>query len=90
MVGTALARAVWPGKTEEFAKEVSKRRSDIFSYMIFLRVTPILPNTFINVVAPIVKLPLLPFILGKASTADCDCSHTIDCPPVILLGCSLL
>lgn len=34
------------------------------NYILFLRVTPLLPNTFINVCSPIVGVPLLPFALG--------------------------
>ena len=36
----------------------------IFSYIIFLRITPFLPNWFINVVSPIISVPLTPFYLG--------------------------
>lgn len=32
--------------------------------MIFLRVTPILPNWFINIVAPVIDVPLATFWLG--------------------------
>ena len=41
------------------------RRRELLNYIIFLRVTPILPNTFINVASPIVGVPLAPFALGK-------------------------
>lgn len=37
----------------------------MLSYIVFLRVTPILPNTFINVASPVVRVPLMPFIVGK-------------------------
>lgn len=32
--------------------------------MIFLRVTPFLPNWFINLTAPVIGVPLKPFALG--------------------------
>ena len=35
-----------------------------FSYIIFLRITPFLPNWFINVVSPIIGVPLIPFYFG--------------------------
>jgi len=63
-VGRGLARAFWPEKVEAFGREVQKRKHDMLSYIIFLRVTPILPNTFINVASPVVRVPLLPFIAG--------------------------
>lgn len=37
----------------------------MFSYIVFLRVTPILPNTFINMASPVVGVPVLPFIAGQ-------------------------
>lgn len=119
LLGKQLAHAVWPGKLEKFAAEVSQqqhswqaggaglrtpsaapcmqcvasvpwhmsigghvsygwavrpcccfhvqvsaRRRDMLNYIVFLRVTPILPNTFINVASPIVGVPLAPFTLG--------------------------
>ena len=32
--------------------------------MIFLRITPILPNWFINIASPVLDVPLRPFFLG--------------------------
>lgn len=37
--------------------QVAKRREGLLNYMLFLRVTPTLPNTFINVASPIVDVP---------------------------------
>ncbi|KAK9845737.1 hypothetical protein WJX81_000915 [Elliptochloris bilobata] len=64
LIGKALAQAVWPDRLEAFADEVRKRRGDLLNYIVFLRVTPLLPNTFINVCAPIVRVPLPHFALG--------------------------
>jgi uncharacterized membrane protein YdjX (TVP38/TMEM64 family) len=36
----------------------------LFYYIFFLRVTPILPNWFINIASPVVDVPILPFFLG--------------------------
>lgn len=62
--GRPIALAVWRGRLRSFAAEVAARKGDLLAYMIFLRVTPILPNTFINVASPIVGVPLMPFALG--------------------------
>eukprot|EP00898_Chlorokybus_atmophyticus_P006046 jgi/Chlat1/6442/Chrsp45S09066 len=43
---------------------VSRHHSSLFSYMLFLRVTPLLPNTFINVASPIVGVPYRHFLTG--------------------------
>lgn len=37
--------------------QVTKRREKLLNYMLFLRVTPTLPNTFINLASPIVDVP---------------------------------
>lgn len=44
--------------------EVAARRGALLRYMLFLRLTPLLPNTFINVASPIVGVPLHVFALG--------------------------
>lgn len=36
---------------------MAKRRQKLLNYMLFLRVTPTLPNTFINFASPIVDVP---------------------------------
>ena len=35
-----------------------------FSYIIFLRITPFLPNWFINLVSPVIGVRLAPFWIG--------------------------
>ncbi len=62
--GKALVYALWPDKLGHFGAEVRKRQGSLISYIILLRVTPVLPNTFINVASPMVDLPLPPFMLG--------------------------
>ena len=64
LVGRRLVHALWPRKIEQYAAEVQRRRADLLNYVIFLRVTPVLPNTFVNVASPIVGVPLAPFMLG--------------------------
>ncbi|KAL0022440.1 hypothetical protein WJX79_000626 [Trebouxia sp. C0005] len=62
--GKALVYALWPDKLGHFGAEVRKRQGNLLSYVILLRATPVLPNTFINVASPMVDLPLPPFMLG--------------------------
>lgn len=45
--------------------EVRSRRSSLLGYMLFLRLTPLLPNVFINLASPIVGVPLHTFALGE-------------------------
>lgn len=46
--------------------QVAKRRKGLLNYMLFLRVTPTLPNTFINVASPIVAVPFHIFFLATS------------------------
>ena len=58
VIGRPLVHALWPERTEKFRKQVAARRGQLFNYLLFLRLTPVLPNTFINVASPIVGVPL--------------------------------
>lgn len=46
--------------------QVAKRRDRLLNYMLFLRLTPTLPNTFINVASPIVDVPYHIFFLATS------------------------
>lgn len=43
---------------------VNKHRDNLFNYMLFLRMTPLLPNWFINLASPVIGVPIAPFTLG--------------------------
>ena len=45
-------------------EELRRRRGYVLQYVIFMRVTYILTNTAVNVLAPIVNVPLRHFALG--------------------------
>ena len=45
--------------------KVEAQRGNLLSYIIFLRITPFLPNWFINIVSPVIGVPLLPFWVGS-------------------------
>lgn len=65
LFGRPVARAIWRERLDHFSSEVSRQNHDLLSYIIFLRVTPVLPNVFINVASPIVGVPLWEFFLGE-------------------------
>ncbi|KAL0296346.1 UNVERIFIED_CONTAM: putative membrane protein [Sesamum radiatum] len=48
IIGRPLVFSLWPDKLVFFQAQVAKRRERLLNYMLFLRVTPTLPNTFIN------------------------------------------
>ncbi|TVU28085.1 hypothetical protein EJB05_19593 [Eragrostis curvula] len=66
LVGKPLVFSLWPDKLSFFQKQVGKRREKLLNYMLFLRVTPTLPNTFINFASPIVDVPYHIFFLATA------------------------
>lgn len=63
-IGRPIAFWLWPDKLKFFCDEVAKRKSRLLNYMLFLRITPTLPNTFINVSSPIVGIPFATFFLA--------------------------
>lgn len=64
LIGRPLVFSLWPDKLVFFQAQVAKRRQNLLNYMLFLRVTPTLPNTFINVASPIVDVPYHIFFLA--------------------------
>ncbi|KAH7431549.1 hypothetical protein KP509_08G054800 [Ceratopteris richardii] len=62
--GAPLAVWLWPQQIHFFRAEVAKREGRLLNYMLFLRVTPTLPNTFINFASPIVNIPYHTFFLA--------------------------
>ncbi|KAI4328054.1 hypothetical protein L6164_020447 [Bauhinia variegata] len=64
LIGRPLLFSLWPDKLKFFQAQVAKRRKGLLNYMLFLRLTPTLPNTFINVASPIVDVPYHIFFLG--------------------------
>ncbi|KAK3747620.1 hypothetical protein QZH41_013668, partial [Actinostola sp. cb2023] len=64
LVGTKLVKHYIPERVEKWRAQVSHHQDDILSYIIFLRITPFLPNWFINITSPVIGVPLFPFFLG--------------------------
>lgn len=64
LLGKKLVKKFFPEKAEEWSKAVTKHKNNLLNYIIFLRVTPFLPNWFINMSAPVIGVPLVPFALG--------------------------
>lgn len=64
LVGRRLICHFWPKKTTEWTQQVEKHRHSLFSYILFLRMTPLLPNWFINLASPVIGVPIYTFALG--------------------------
>ena len=56
--GKIAIQKMVPEKIAGFRERIESNRGNLLWYMLFLRLTPILPNWFINVASPIVNVPL--------------------------------
>ncbi|KAK4252992.1 hypothetical protein QN277_010836 [Acacia crassicarpa] len=64
LIGRPIVAWLWPERLRFFQGEIAKRRDKLLNYMLFLRVTPSLPNLFINLASPIVDIPFHIFFLA--------------------------
>jgi len=64
LVGRRLVKKYLPERSASWAQKVEKQKGNILGYIIFLRITPFLPNWFINIVSPVIDVQLRPFWLG--------------------------
>ena len=44
--------------------QIRRNQDNLFYYLLFLRITPLLPNWFVNVSSPIVGVPVQQFVLA--------------------------
>jgi len=59
-----LIKKFFPDKLAIFGAEIQKHRKNIMSYLLFLRITPFLPNWFINLASPLFGVSLKTFFIG--------------------------
>lgn len=64
LLGRRLLYKYFPEKAKEWTLTVTKHRDNFFNYMLFLRMTPLLPNWFINLASPVIGVPMMPFTVG--------------------------
>ncbi|CAA3029944.1 uncharacterized membrane protein At4g09580-like [Olea europaea var. sylvestris] len=64
LIGKPIVTWLWPERLRYFQAEIAKRREKLINYMLFLKVTPTLPNLFINLASPIVDIPFHIFFLA--------------------------
>ena len=65
IVGQPLVARFAPEKAAAWREKVNENKDDLFNYVLFLRITPFLPNWFINLTGPLVGVPLAPFFWGS-------------------------
>lgn len=64
LVGRKLVQHYIPDRVNQWREQVNHHQDNLLSYIIFLRITPFLPNWFINISSPVIGVPLLPFFVG--------------------------
>lgn len=55
--GFIFSHTVAPQLVLNCWNQIAKRKDKLLNYMLFLRITPTLPNLFINLASPIVDIP---------------------------------
>lgn len=58
--------ALFSSRIGAFKAELVKHKSNMLNYMLFVRVTPVLPHWFVNVASPVVGIPFHVFLLATA------------------------
>ncbi|SCN58743.1 SNARE associated Golgi protein, putative [Plasmodium chabaudi chabaudi] len=67
MYGKSVIEYLLKDPLAKFNEQLNKRVKttfDLFSYIAILRLTPIFPNTLINILAPCLSLPVIPLVFG--------------------------
>ncbi|GIX74448.1 transmembrane protein 41B [Caerostris darwini] len=63
-LGRKIVQRFFPQRAAIWSQQVNKHQDHLLNYIIFLRITPFLPNWFINITSPVIGVPAKPFILG--------------------------
>nr|XP_033783809.1 transmembrane protein 41B isoform X1 [Geotrypetes seraphini] len=64
LVGRPVVYKYLTEKAVKWSQQVERHREHLINYVIFLRITPFLPNWFINITSPVINVPLSVFFLG--------------------------
>eukprot|EP00826_Nyctotherus_ovalis_P044815 TRINITY_DN4879_c0_g1_i2.p2 TRINITY_DN4879_c0_g1~~TRINITY_DN4879_c0_g1_i2.p2 ORF type:complete len:203 (+),score=12.77 TRINITY_DN4879_c0_g1_i2:148-756(+) len=64
VIGRDLVVKMFPGLIAKMNERIEDNKENLIYYMLFLRISPLLPNWFINVSAPIVGIPYLYFLFA--------------------------
>ncbi|XP_030307006.1 transmembrane protein 41B isoform X6 [Calypte anna] len=64
LVGRPVVYRYLTEKVVKWSEQVERHREHLINYIIFLRITPFLPNWFINITSPVINVPLKVFFIG--------------------------
>lgn len=64
LLGRHLILRYFPDKVRLFSKEIEAHKDNLFNFLLFLRISPLLPNWFINIASPILHIPYTYFFFA--------------------------
>ncbi|KAM9817148.1 transmembrane protein 41B [Neosynchiropus ocellatus] len=64
LVGRPMVYKYLTERAQKWSQQVENNRDHLINYIIFLRITPFLPNWFINITSPVINVPLGVFFIG--------------------------
>ena len=64
IIGQKIVNRFFLKRVRQWKTQLQRHQKDLLSYITFLRITPFLPNWFINITAPVLNVPLMPFFVG--------------------------
>ncbi|CAG8538227.1 16925_t:CDS:2 [Dentiscutata heterogama] len=62
--GKSFVKSRFRSKLDAWSRQLDKHSHHLLNYMIIVRISPLPPHWFINIAAPHVGVPLIPFFLG--------------------------
>jgi len=60
-VSKAAVECLFGARMEKWNRQLSGERKHMFNYIVFLRITPFLPNWFVNIASPHLRIPIQTF-----------------------------
>lgn len=63
-IGKPLVHKYLEERVRKWNEVVDGQREHLFNYLLFLRITPFLPNWFINIVSPVIEIPVSTFFIA--------------------------
>jgi uncharacterized membrane protein YdjX (TVP38/TMEM64 family) len=74
--GKGIIVRIYPEKVLEANKKIKENSSNLFFYMLFVRISPIIPNWLINVSSPIIGVPFVHFFASTfIGLMPANCIH---------------
>lgn len=57
LLGYTIVQRIFPQKLKTFSEAINRNRHNLFYFLLFLRISPLLPNWFVNISSPLLDVP---------------------------------